>query len=262
MAEFSLSDTLRRLASRLDGVQEVLNGSNPGWPSSHGSLNTTVPVLHHPTNAALLSRLDGLTRQVEELQRNVSALRTTSVPPPILPLNPMHGIEVVPKREVVLPEGSSLSAADRLLLNRDAKRALEAEEMGASRDDEYPLGEDSEVEDTPLAKKLKSAMCAMDVEEAKGVSAGHAMEEEEAEVEVEVEEEAEEEEAEEEAEEAEAPDGPEDDAEELEEFEYKGNTFYRDSDNNVFMLDEDGDLVDEPIGTWSAEKNKIVMKRA
>jgi hypothetical protein len=166
-----------------------------------------------------------LSAQVEELKRSVDVLRN---PPQILPLNPMHGIEVVPKREVVL-ETNALSFADRLLLNKDAKKALEAEEMGATREDEYPLGED----------------CAMDVE-------GDAEEEEE-------EEEEEEDEAEEEEEDAEA--GPEDaDAEELEEFEYKGSTYYRDSDNNVFMTDEDGDLVEEPIGIWNTEKGKIMKK--
>ena len=53
--------------------------------------------------------------------------------------------------------------------------------------------------------------------------------------------------------------GQEEAEEELEEFEYKGSTFYRDSTGNVFMLDEDGDLVEEPIGKWNKEKNKIVM---
>jgi hypothetical protein len=175
--------------------------------------------------SVVLQRLDTLSAQVEELKRSVDVLRN---PPQILPLNPMHGIEVVPKREVVL-EANALSFADRLLLNKDAKKALEAEEMGATRDDEYPLGEDS----------------AMDVE---------------AEAEAEAEEEVEEED-----EEAEA--GPEDDdaeseadAEELEEFEYKGSTYYRDSDNNVFMTDEDGDLVEEPIGIWNVEKGKIMKK--
>ena len=45
---------------------------------------------------------------------------------------------------------------------------------------------------------------------------------------------------------------------ELEEFEYKGNTYYKDSENLVYCADEDGDLDDTPIGVWSAEKNKIL----
>lgn len=69
--------------------------------------------------------------------------------------------------------------------------------------------------------------------------------EEEAEAEVEEEAEAEEEEQEQEA-------------EELCEFEYKGVTYYRDSENLVYKLDDDGDLDDTPIGIWNEEKQKIL----
>ena len=62
-----------------------------------------------------------------------------------------------------------------------------------------------------------------------------------------------EEEAEEEAEEEEA--------EELTEFEYKGATYYRDSDNNVFTTDEDGELEEEPFGLWNELKQRIVARR-
>jgi len=267
MSDSSLSDTLRKLAARLDGVRDVLGGgppaapqyyANPPWPP----LNTTVPVAPHLGGKIVFDRLDTLTRQVEELQRSVSALRSAQspyAPAPILPLNPMHGIEVVPKREVVLPEAASLSVADRLLLNRDAKKALEAEEMGASRDDEYPLGEEDEEEQTDYEPPRRTGQSVMMEIEAEAEEAEEAEAEEAEEAEAE-EAEAEEAEAEaEEAEEAEEADGPEEDTEELVEFEYKGNTFYRDSENNVFMTDEDGDLVEDPIGTWNPERNRISM---
>ena len=48
---------------------------------------------------------------------------------------------------------------------------------------------------------------------------------------------------------------------ELEEFEYKGATYYRDSDNNVFTTDEDGELNDEPFGLWNEAKQRIVARR-
>jgi cobalamin biosynthesis protein CobT len=204
----------------------------------------------------VLQKLENLSTQVEELRRSVTVLRNQSAgnaqAASILPLNPIHGIEVVPRREVVLGEGNSLSVADRLLLNKDAKKALEAEEMGASRDDEYPLGEDDEDDaDNDIYRSPPPNRGEPMIEEE--TRSENAMEEEAEEAEAEEEEaEAEEEEAEEE--EAEA------DAEELEAFEYKGNTFYRDSENNVFMTDEDGDLVEEPIGTWNVERNKIIMK--
>jgi hypothetical protein len=88
-------------------------------------------------------------------------------------------------------------------------------------------------------------------------------EEEEAEEEAEevVAEEAEEEVAEEEEELVEAEDEAEDEAEELEEFEYKGATYYRDGEKNVFMTDEDGELIPTPIGVWSEVKKRIIIKK-
>lgn len=53
----------------------------------------------------------------------------------------------------------------------------------------------------------------------------------------------------------------EEEAVELEEFEYKGATYYRDSDNNVFTTDEDGELNDEPFGLWNEAKQRIVARR-
>lgn len=66
-------------------------------------------------------------------------------------------------------------------------------------------------------------------------------EEEEAEEEEEVEEEEEEEEA-----------------VEYEEIEYKGVTYYKDSENQVYVLDADGDLDDTPVGVWNEEKKKVL----
>ena len=275
----SLSDTLRSLASKLDGVQSMLNGGNTvdymagmsgmsgmagmagmsGMSGMSGmrSLNTTVPNVGQGTQMILLEKLDTLSKQLEEVNRNIVGLRNhTPQAASILPLNPMHGIEVVPKREVVIPEANSLSLADRLLLNKDAKKALEAEEMGASRNNEYPLEEEEEEEDEVYeshGQNPYSNSSAMDVEDAGEVEA-------EAEEEEEEEEEAEAEDSEEEAEaEAEAEDSEEEE-EVLEEFEYKGSTYYRDSENNVFMTDEDDNLLEQPIGTWNPDKKSIMKK--
>jgi hypothetical protein len=43
---------------------------------------------------------------------------------------------------------------------------------------------------------------------------------------------------------------------ELEEFEYKGMTLYRDPDNKVYRMDEEGALSD-PLGIWDDAKQKI-----
>lgn len=52
------------------------------------------------------------------------------------------------------------------------------------------------------------------------------------------------EEAEEEEEEAELA---------LEEFEYKGKTYYKDEENQVYEMDEEGDI-SEPIGVWNGKR--------
>ena len=43
----------------------------------------------------------------------------------------------------------------------------------------------------------------------------------------------------------------------LEEFEYKGKTYYKDSENQAYELDEDENL-SEPIGVWNETKKRII----
>jgi hypothetical protein len=47
-------------------------------------------------------------------------------------------------------------------------------------------------------------------------------------------------------------------AQTLDEFEYKGVTYFRDSENQVYQVDSDGDLDDTPIGVWNEEKQKVL----
>ena len=75
-------------------------------------------------------------------------------------------------------------------------------------------------------------------------------EEEEVEEEVEVEEDAQEEEAE--------PDFEEADAVSLTPFTHRGREYYRDPDNTVYTVDADGELMDDPIGTWDEARQKIL----
>jgi hypothetical protein len=57
------------------------------------------------------------------------------------------------------------------------------------------------------------------------------------------------------------PEEEEEEAEEAveyEEIEYKGVTYYKDSENQVYVLDADGDLDDAPVGVWNEEKKKVL----
>ena len=62
----------------------------------------------------------------------------------------------------------------------------------------------------------------------------------------------EEEEKEEEEEEEEEEEGTA-----LDEIEYKGTTYYKDDDNLVYTLNDEGEVNDEPVGRWYEEKKII-----
>lgn len=123
-----------------------------------------------------------------------------------------------------------------------------------------------------LIQKLPASSMDVEQEEAEAEEEADVEEEaEEEEVEEEVEEEEEqEEEVEEEADEQEeeVEEEQEEDAEDegmeeeeevvtFESFEYKGETYYKDPDGQVYQADADGDLDDTPIGVWNEAKQKI-----
>jgi hypothetical protein len=50
----------------------------------------------------------------------------------------------------------------------------------------------------------------------------------------------------------------EDEVEEFKEQEWKGKTYYKDSDNQMYELDDEGDLIETPIGYWKEETQKLI----
>ncbi len=46
----------------------------------------------------------------------------------------------------------------------------------------------------------------------------------------------------------------EDEGLDLEEFEYKGITYYKDGENKVYSTDEDGNVIPEPVARWNGTK--------
>lgn len=203
-------------------------------------------------------KIDALQKEVEELKKE---RYSGGVDAGLIARSPLSGIEIVPKREAAIPiaeAAAPFSYEDRLLLNKKARKALEAKEMGVA-----PL---EDVPDMVSQDNAEEATETQAEEEEAAEEEGEEVEEEEAVAEVVPEakkEEAEEEaEPEEEAEEAEEEAEAEEETEEvsLEEFEYKGSTYYKDEENNVYMLDEDGELT-EPIGVWSEVKKRIIVKK-
>jgi hypothetical protein len=117
----------------------------------------------------------------------------------------------------------SINEADRLLLNSSARKALDS-------------------------KKVEAAPVAVPVPVPVPVAVAVAEEEE-----VEEDQEDQEEEVQEEEDEQ---------GLELEPFDYKGSTYYRDPEKNVYMADEEGNVDPEnPIGVWSEVKGRIITRK-
>ena len=219
----------RTIHERLEIIEEMVRRGALGTTATEPCSDSTSQRLEtlerqqrvdNENTQALLSRIcrgnQYVVSRIDALEEELRQLRSEKPVGNLIPPHPLVGIEVVPKKEVVLTEQNPerINEADRLLLNSSARKALEEEE------DELDGQLEEEVED-----ELEV------VEE---------VEDEETLVE-EVEEEEE--------------------AEELEEFEYKGATYYRDGEKNVFMTDEDGELIPTPIGVWSEVKKRIIIKK-
>jgi cobalamin biosynthesis protein CobT len=250
----------RTLHERLQCIEEVLVGQRSSTGSIAATAMTNTEVDNMRTDIANMGNtMNNLLETVRLLRTEVDELRErrTGAAAQLLPLHPLEGLELVPKREMSIPM-TELSVADRLLLNKRARKALEAQEMGEKQFEDYPEVE-AGADESVIGNEGDDDM-QLHVTKGTSEAAGSEVEaaEEEEETEEAVEEETEEA-VEEETEEAEEEEG---EALELEEFEYKGSTYYRDPENNVYMMDEEGELVDEPIGVWSEVKKRIVVRKA
>ena len=182
-------------------------------------------------NVDLLGRLQALEAMVQAQNTQISALkgslRALTERPELLPRNPIDGLEVTRRNA---PD--SLAVAPDILTESEVKL--------------FFVKADPNEYNAPLNPE--------EVE----VEAEEAEAEEEEAVEEAEEAEAEEEEAVEEAEEEEAE--AEEEEVELTPFDYKGVTYYRDSDNNVYA-EEDGEVSNEPFGVWNEAKQRILSKK-
>jgi primosomal protein N' len=159
---------------------------------------------------------------------------------------------------------------DDMLEGEEEQEEQEVQEEQEDQEVEETKGEEQEVEETKEEEqeetKEEVEETKEEVEETKeeGVEEEHQeVEEEEEDQEVEEEEEYQEEVEEEEEYQEEVEEEEEDqEAEEFKEFLWKGQTYYKDSENLVYQLDTDGDLIDTPIGIWKEESQKLVKYKA
>lgn len=215
-----LRDLERTIHERMQAIEMFIQ--RQAEPEPETPANSVEYANMRSAHQFLLRRVESLEEELRDLRRQKTA--------ELIPPHPLEGIEIVPKKEIVLmePNPERISEADRLLLNSSARKALEEEEEDEEEQAAYDVPEDDA----------------------------------EAEAEEQVEEEVEEE-TQPVAEEAAPEEAAEEEAEEegLEEFEYKGATYYRDTEKNVYMTDENGDLNETPIGVWSDVKNRIIVKK-
>jgi hypothetical protein len=168
-----------------------------------------------------------LTERVASLEATVSKLMNTGM---------LSGIEMRRREDSIsaIHESDSKDLFKELIDKTHVSVAKQAEEAVDAEVDAEEVEIDAEVEEEVEEE--------VDAEDAEGT--------EEAEKDAEGTEDAEveEEEVEEEAEEA----------LELDEFEYKGVTYFKDTENQVYQVGADGDLDDTPIGVWNEEKQKVL----
>lgn len=200
----SLERTVSDRLKVIDDLMRAYETKAPVYtPLPTGPTGPRGPTGCEPWSVALLERISSLEKEVRNLRNELDSRG------PLIPQYPMSGIEVIPKKEVVLTETSPepLSVADRLLLNTSALKALEEEEDEAVVDEQEQEQEQEQEEEEVVE------------------------------------------------------DNQEEEGEELEEFAYKGSTYYRDADKNVFMADEEGELITTPVGVWSEVKKRIITKK-
>jgi hypothetical protein len=107
---------------------------------------------------------------------------------------------------------------DEVDLAAEAEETVEAEEEEAVEEEEAAAEEEEAVEEEEGAAEEEAAEEAAEDEETVGVA------------------------------------DAEEEGEEMEEIEYKGRTYYVDSDNIAYVLDDSGELEEDPVGQWVPEK--------
>ena len=224
--------------------------------------NSTVPVIPVQSESEEVKQLKA---RIEEQEKKVNELASKHMiarPSPYFSatqVNPPMGLEILtPMQPSTVTFRQVLNSINEVNLNKsnsvkkqeDTQREEEEIEV---EEEEVVVEEQEEQEEEEVVVEEEEEQGEEEVVVEEQEVKEKQQKKEEAVEEVEEEAEDTEEEAEEEEEEEE-----EGEAKELEEFEYKGVTYYKDSENQVYKMDEDGDLDDTPIGVWNEEKQKLL----
>lgn len=158
-------------------------------------------------------------------------------------IHPMKGVEIILKEEVPPRARSEATAV--------VPAVVEAVPVVPALPPSAPVVKPAAAKPAPEAEEEEENAVEDVAEEEEGGGDGDGDGEAEEEEVAEEEENAEEEVAEEEEE-----------GLELEEFEYKGKTYYKDGENRVYGQDEEGEpSVETPIGTWDESRQRVLFRR-
>ena len=213
--------------------------------SASASATASAKVIDDPKYSLLLKKVDELTSQVETLSKRILHIELASEV--VVKTTPFFGAAVAPE-----PAGLYVRRLSEPY--DDSKTTFKSIVNGLVN----PTTKFVKITEEVMEIEEKGQLYEVDKNQDEVVEVDEEVEEvEEEEVE---EEEVEEEEVVEEEEEGEVVEEEvvEEEAVEMEEFEYKGVTYYKDSENLVYKLDDDGDLDDTPIGVWNEGKQKIL----
>ena len=144
---------------RLAMIEEVMQRRQQQQPMSMGPLGPTGSesrvqddkyVAMQRAHQYLLQRIDTLEEDLSRLRAQF-AERSAPAPvpaPSLIPTHPLVGMEVIPKKEVVIsdPTPEPINHVDRLLMNTSARMALEEEEAACATGVEEVDVEEAETE--------------------------------------------------------------------------------------------------------------------
>jgi len=195
------------------------------------------------------SVLKTLTERIASLEATVASLLKKETPL-------LSGIEM--RRGGLSPLNIAQEADTRTLFKQLIEKPSTVEPRKPLPGNMYEMAvEQVKFVDVPVvALNVSDLADEAEVEEEAEAEIEEEVEEQEEQVEEEEQEQVEEEQDAEGAEQEQAEE--EEQTQQLTEFEYKGVTYFRDNENQVYQIDTDGDLDETPIGIWSEEKQKLL----
>ena len=241
------------MAGRLRVIEDLILQEDSSQRVDSNKAIDTIPDFEEK----LLKLTNLVVNKLDDMERRMAALEQ-SKSPVVKDDRPVEAVQAELEEEIV--QAAALDAdVDASEVEVKAKKALTKAVEILPKKKEVLVEVEEELEEEVVEEEVEEEVVEEEVEEEvveEEVVEEEVVEEEVVEEEVVEEEVVEEEVVEEEVEEEVVEEEEEEQVESLEEFEYKGRTYYHDSDLKVYIPDEDG-AVSDPIGIWDPVKKTI-----